>query len=148
MDTLLADYLRDAGDRHGLEVMAQRNFGFTPTSYSELVPKGSSFTAVPIPAAALYCGMDVHLTWRLTGLLRGQLAALGPALPALLDQVELPLEPVLAAMEATGIRIDCPYLAELSAELATTWRTSRSGPARPRAWSSTWPPQTAGRAAV
>ena len=120
MDTLLADYLRDANDRHGLEVMAQRNLGFTPTSYVELVPKGASFAAVPIHAAALYCGMDVHVTWRLTGLLRQQLAALGPALPALLEQVELPLEPVLAAMEATGIRIDCPYLAELSAELATT----------------------------
>jgi DNA polymerase-1 len=120
MDTLLADYLRDANDRHGLEVMAQRNLGFTPTSYVELVPKGASFAAVPIKAAALYCGMDVHVTWRLTGLLRQQLAALGPALPALLEQVELPLEPVLAAMEATGIRIDCPYLAELSAELATT----------------------------
>jgi DNA polymerase-1 len=120
MDTLLADYLRDANDRHGLEVMAQRNLGFTPTSYAALVPKGASFAAVPIKAAALYCGMDVHVTWRLTGLLRQQLAALGPALPALLEQVELPLEPVLAAMEATGIRIDCPYLAELSAELATT----------------------------
>ena len=120
MDTLLADYLRDANDRHGLEVMAQRNLGFTPTSYVELVPKGASFAAVPIKAAALYCGMDVHVTWRLTGLLRQQLAALGPALPALLEQVELPLEPVLAAMEATGIRIDCPYLAELSTELATT----------------------------
>lgn len=120
MDTLLADYLRDANDRHGLEVMAQRNLGFTPTSYADLVPKGASFAAVPIKAAALYCGMDVHVTWRLTGLLRQQLAALGPALPALLDQVELPLEPVLAAMEATGIRIDCPYLAELSTELATT----------------------------
>ncbi len=120
MDTLLADYLRDANDRHGLEVMAQRNLGFAPTSYSELVPKGGSFAAVPIKAAALYCGMDVHVTWRLTGLLRRQLAALGPALPALLEQVELPLEPVLAAMEATGIRIDCPYLAELSNELATT----------------------------
>jgi DNA polymerase-1 len=120
MDTLLADYLRDANDRHNLEVMAQRNLGFTPTSYSDLVPKGSSFAAVPIPAAAQYCGMDVHVTWRLTGLLREQLTALGAALPALLEQVELPLEPVLAAMEATGIRIDCPYLAELSAELATT----------------------------
>jgi DNA polymerase-1 len=120
MDTLLADYLRDANDRHGLEVMAQRNLGFTPTSYADLVPKGASFAAVPIKVAALYCGMDVHVTWRLTGLLRQQLAALGPALPALLDQVELPLEPVLAAMEATGIRIDCPYLAELSTELATT----------------------------
>jgi DNA polymerase-1 len=120
MDTLLADYLRDANDRHGLEVMAQRNFGFTPASYTDLVPKGASFAAVSIPAAALYCGMDVHVTWRLTGLLRQQLEALGPALPALLEQVELPLEPVLAAMEATGIRIDCPYLAQLSAELATT----------------------------
>jgi DNA polymerase-1 len=120
MDTLLADYLRDANDRHGLEVMAQRNLGFTPISYADLVPKGASFAAVPIKAAARYCGMDVHVTWRLTGLLRQQLAALGPALPALLDQVELPLEPVLAAMEATGIRIDCPYLAELSTELATT----------------------------
>ncbi|MCX5955938.1 MAG: DNA polymerase, partial [Cyanobacteria bacterium] len=120
MDTLLADYLRDANDRHGLEVMAQRNLGFTPTSYTELAPKGASFAAVHIPAAAQYCGMDVHVTWRLTGLLREQLAGLGAALPVLLEQVELPLEPVLAAMEATGIRIDCPYLAELSAELATT----------------------------
>jgi DNA polymerase-1 len=75
MDTLLADYLRDANDRHGLEVMAQRNLGFTPTSYGDLVPKGVSFAAVPIPAAAQYCGMDVHVTWRLTGLLREQLAA-------------------------------------------------------------------------
>ena len=120
MDTLLADYLRDAGDRHGLEAMAQRNFGFLPTSYAELVPKGSSFAAVPIAAAALYCAMDVHLTWRLTAVLREQLEATGPSLPALLEQVELPLEPVLARMEATGIRIDIPYLQELSQELAAT----------------------------
>ena len=120
MDTLLADYLRDANAKHGLEVMAERNFGFRPTSYSELVPKGASFAAVPVEAAAQYCGMDVHVTWRLTGLLREQLAALGPALPALLEQVELPLEPVLAAMEATGIRIDTAYLGELSSELAAT----------------------------
>jgi DNA polymerase-1 len=45
---------------------------------------------------------------------------MGPALPALLAQVELPLEPVLARMEATGIRIDIPYLAELASELAAT----------------------------
>jgi DNA polymerase-1 len=120
MDTMLADYLRDANDKHGLEAMAERNFGFTPTGYKELVPKGATFAAVPIEAAALYCGMDVHLTWRLTGLLREQLEALGPALPGLLEEVELPLEPVLAAMEATGIRIDLPYLKELSEELGLT----------------------------
>jgi len=120
MDTLLADYLRDANDRHNLEVLAQRNLGFTPAGYGEVVPKGASFAAVPIEAAAAYCGMDVHVTWRLTGLLREQLRHLGPALLPLLEEVELPLEPVLAAMEATGIRIDCPYLAELSQELAAT----------------------------
>jgi DNA polymerase-1 len=64
--------------------------------------------------------MDVHVTWRLTPLLRAQLEELGPQLPALLDQVELPLEPVLALMEATGIRIDTAYLGELSQELAQT----------------------------
>ncbi|MFZ9607604.1 MAG: DNA polymerase I, partial [Vulcanococcus sp.] len=120
MDTLLADYLRDANAKHGLELLAQRNFGFLPTSYSELVPKGANFSAVPMQQAALYCGMDVHVTYRLSPLLRGQLEQLGPALPQLLDQVELPLEPVLAQMEATGIRIDTAYLGELSQELAAT----------------------------
>jgi DNA polymerase-1 len=120
MDTLLADYLRDANAKHGLEELAERNVGFRPTSYGELVSKGSTFASVPIEAAAQYCGMDVHLTWRLTPLLRGQLADLGPKLPLLLEQLELPLEPVLAAMEATGIRIDTAYLDELGQELAAT----------------------------
>jgi DNA polymerase I len=120
MDTMLADYLRDAGDKHGLDAMAERNFGFSPTSYSELVPKGANFASVGIAEAALYCGMDVHLTWRLAQLLRRELTAMGDALPQLLDQVELPLEPVLALMEATGIRIDTAYLGELSTELKIT----------------------------
>ncbi|MEB3307095.1 MAG: DNA polymerase I [Cyanobacteriota bacterium] len=120
MDTLLADYLRDANARHGLEELAERNFGFRPTSYAELVPKGADFSSVPLEVAARYCGMDVHLTWRLAQLLREQLAALGERLPLLLEQLELPLEPVLAAMEATGIRIDTAYLAELSNEMAAS----------------------------
>nr|WP_242036423.1 DNA polymerase I [Cyanobium sp. FACHB-13342] len=120
MDTLLADYLRDAGDKHGLDAMAERHFGFSPTSYAELVPKGANFASVGIAEAAQYCGMDVHLTWRLAQLLRRELTAMGDALPQLLDQLELPLEPVLALMEATGIRIDTAYLGELSEELKTT----------------------------
>ena len=120
MDTLLADYLRDANAKHSLEVLAQRNYGFTPISFTALVPKGANFASVPVADAANYCGMDVHLTWRLTGLLRRQLAELGPALPQLLREVELPLEPVLAAMEATGIRIDTAVLARLSQELAAS----------------------------
>jgi len=113
MDTLLADYLRDAGERHSLDELAQRHFGFKPTGFSDLVAKGENFSSVPVDAAALYCGMDVHLTYRLASILRGELNAMGPELPRLLDEMELPLEPVLAQMEATGIRIDIAYLQEL-----------------------------------
>jgi DNA polymerase-1 len=45
---------------------------------------------------------------------------MGPQLLPLLEGVEQPLEPVLAQMEATGIRIDVPYLKTLSDELGST----------------------------
>lgn len=120
IDTLLADYLRDAAAKHGLELMAEREFGFKPTSFKDLVDKKQTFADVPIEPASLYCAMDVHLTRRLALLLRSQLENLGPQLIPLLEQVEQPLEPVLAEMEATGIRIDVPYLNELSTEMGTT----------------------------
>ena len=120
IDTLLADYLRDAAVKHGLEVMAEREFGFSPTAYSDLVGKKQTFADVAIEPASLYCGMDVHVTRRLALRLRGQLEAMGPQMVQLLMQVEQPLEPVLALMEATGIRIDVPYLAELSSEMGST----------------------------
>ena len=125
MDTLLADYLRDAAAKHGLDVMADRDYGIRPTLFSDLVGKAkdgkaSTFSEVPLEAAAQYCGMDVHLTRKLAVDLNKQLEALGPQLPELLSKVELPLEPVLAVMEATGIRIDVAYLAGLSSEIGAT----------------------------
>ncbi|RNC88947.1 MAG: DNA polymerase I [Synechococcus sp. YX04-3] len=120
IDTLLADYLRDAAAKHGLELMAEREFGFQPTAYSDVVGKKQTFADVPLEAASQYCAMDVHVTRRLALLLRNQLAAMGAQVLTLLEQVEQPLEPVLAEMEATGIRIDVPYLQELSTEMGTT----------------------------
>ena len=120
IDTLLADYLRDAPAKHGLELMAEREFGFQPTSFTELVGKKQTFADVPLEPASLYCGMDVHVTRRLAVLLRSQLEAMGPQLLPLLEQVEQPLEPVLAQMEATGILIDVPYLQGLAEEMGST----------------------------
>ena len=120
IDTLLADYLRDAAAKHGLELMAEREFGFQPTAFTDLVGKKQTFADVPLEPASLYCGMDVHVTHRLALLLRRQLEAMGPQLLPLLEQVEQPLEPVLARMESTGIRIDVPYLQGLSEEMGTT----------------------------
>ncbi|MBA4736280.1 MAG: DNA polymerase I [Synechococcus sp.] len=120
IDTLLADYLRDAAAKHGLELMAEREFGFQPTAFTDLVGKKQTFADVPLEPASLYCGMDVHVTRRLALLLRRQLETMGPQLLPLLEQVEQPLEPVLARMESTGIRIDVPYLQSLSEEMGTT----------------------------
>ena len=64
--------------------------------------------------------MDVHLTRKLALDLREQLQTSGQQLTNLLDRVELPLEPVLALMEATGIRIDLTYLDTLSKEMGET----------------------------
>jgi len=118
MDTLLADYLHDANTKHGLEIMAKREFDFVPTSFNELVGKGETFANVEIETASLYCGMDVYLTRKLALRLRGKLESISSELIDLLEKVELPLEPVLALMEATGIRIDINYLKDLSLELS------------------------------
>ena len=120
IDTLLADYLRDAAAKHGLDLMSEREFGFRPTAYGDLVGKKQTFADVAIEPASLYCGMDVHVTRRLALQLRQTLQAMGPQLLPLLEGVEQPLEPVLAQMEATGIRIDVPYLKTLSDELGST----------------------------
>ena len=119
LDTLLADYLHDAAGKHGLDVMAQREFGFQPTLFSDLVGKKQTFADVPLESASLYCGMDVHLTRRLACSCKASSRpwawrcchcwSSGTA-----------LEPVLAEMEATGIRIDVPYLSELSSEMGMT----------------------------
>ena len=117
IDTLLADYLLDPGGRHSLDEIAQRRFGFRPTSYSELVARNQTIAALDVATAAAYCAMDVHLTHRLAPLLRADLEAAGGGLGRVLTAIEQPLEPVLAEMEATGIRIDVNYLAALSEQL-------------------------------
>jgi len=60
--------------------------------------------------------MDVYTTLGLVPKFRAELEKVSE-LHQLLLQVELPLEPVLAKMEYDGIRIDQPYLKELSKQL-------------------------------
>ncbi len=119
VDTLLADYLRDPMAKHSLDAMSQREFNFTPKSFSELVGKGETFADVPIKDASLYCSMDVYLTRKLSFILKDQLLNMNSKLIFLLEQVEQPLEPVLALMEATGIKIDLEYLQRLSLDLSS-----------------------------
>ena len=115
-DSMLASYVLNPDSSHNLSDLAQRYLGLTPTSYTELVTKGKTIADIDIPSVANYCGMDVHVTFRLVSKLREELEKI-PALHKLLLDVEQPLEPVLAEMESCGIRIDTKYLQELSKQL-------------------------------
>lgn len=117
-DPMLASYVLNPEASHNLTDLGLRYLGVSATSYQDLVPKGKTIADVSIPAVANYCGMDVYSAFHLVGILRSQLSSEQDLLP-LFEQVELPLEPVLAEMEYRGIRIDVPYLAEFSQQLET-----------------------------
>lgn len=112
-DTMLASYVINPDTSHNLADLSARYLNFIPQSYIELVSKGQTIADISIPKVAEYCGMDVWGTFRLYDLLTAELTAT-PKLLALLLEIEQPLEPVLAAMEDRGIRIDADYLHKLS----------------------------------
>lgn len=115
-DTMLASYVINPETSHNLTDLTLRYLNLSTQSYGDLVPKGQTMAEVEIAAAAHYCGADVHTTYRLVAPLRAKLTE-APTLQALFEQVELPLEPVLATMEYQGIAIDPAYLARFSQQL-------------------------------
>lgn len=115
-DPMLASYVINPENSHNLSDLSLRYLELTTVSYTDLVPKGKSIGEVAIAKVADYCGSDVHTTYRLVPLLKAELAK-SAELEKLYREVELPVEPVLANMEATGIRIDKPYLDEFSKQL-------------------------------
>jgi DNA polymerase I len=116
-DTMLASYVLNPDSSHNLTDLSSRYLGIVPQSYTELVTKGQTIANISIPLVAEYCGMDVWGTYRLHSLLTAELAA-APRLLALLQDIEIPLEPILANMEDRGINIDAEYLQKLSLILA------------------------------
>lgn len=115
-DTMLASYVLNPESNHNLSDLSLRHLNVTSQSYTDLVPKGKSISDLSIAEVANYCGEDVHTTYRLMPILQAELADY-PSLQKLFNQVELPLEPVLAEMEYCGVRIDCDYLANFSKQL-------------------------------
>lgn len=118
-DTMIAAYLLQPGSRSfSLAELAFSEFTEEMQPISELIGKGKaekSFTEVAIGEAAPYAGHDADVTFRLYEAFRPRLESEG--LEEIAFSVELPLVPILAAMERRGIRIDSRYLAKLGEEL-------------------------------
>jgi DNA polymerase-1 len=119
-DTLLASFCVSGGDArtHGLDALALRHFGIKKIQTSELIGKGKSqisMAQVPLEKLAEYACEDADVTFRLREPLARELEENGAL--ALYHELELPLVPVLAAMEARGIRLDTELVARLAVEL-------------------------------
>ncbi|MBV5261780.1 DNA polymerase I [Synechococcus moorigangaii CMS01] len=117
-DTMLASYVIHPEMKHNLTDLSLRYLGnIIAQSYSDLgLNKKQTIADLAISQAANYCGLDVYTTYLLFEKLKAEFQEY-PDLENLLTNVEQPLEPVLCAMENSGIRIDLDYLAELSEEL-------------------------------
>ncbi len=125
-DTLLADYLLNNQEKHGLSEISFRLFGFKPPSFKETVGKNKDFSFVDIEAASIYCGYDVFLTFKIVKIFKERFSNEENELIKLFEEIELPLEPVLSQMEMNGITIDIPYLDKLSEELKSTLKDIES----------------------
>jgi DNA polymerase-1 len=90
------------------------------THIEELIGKGRnqlSMDMVPIADAAPYAAMDAEVTLRLCEPLEIELKKIPHAFQLFTD-MEMPLVPVLAEMEMTGIGLDLGFFARFSTELS------------------------------
>jgi DNA polymerase-1 len=115
-DTMLASYVIDATRAsQNLDVLALEQLGYKTVTEEELCGRGAKALAldqVPIDATLDYAAERADLPLQLADRLRGQLVAEG--LSGVYDDLELPLVPVLVALERAGVRIDAAALAAQS----------------------------------
>ncbi len=119
-DTMLASYcLNPSRSGHGLDALAQEHLNHRMISYREVTGSGRgqlNFSEVAVEAASRYACEDADATW----LLYRKLAPLVPetGVDAVFREVEMPLVPILAAMENQGVLIDRQMLGRLSDDFA------------------------------
>jgi DNA polymerase-1 len=117
-DTMIASgLLHPASSSHGLDDLAFTHLNHKTIPIKDLIGTGSkqiTMDLVPLPQIAEYACEDVDITLQLKDKFESELAAEG--LTDIFRDIELPLIPVLAQMELTGIQVDGDYLKQLSQE--------------------------------
>ena len=117
-DTMVADYLLDAGGRnHDLDDIAKRWLGQTKITTESLIGSGKTqitMDQVPIADISTYACEDVDVPLRLLAPMTERLQ--NEKLLDVMQRLEIPLLGVLADLEYEGIRIDCDRLEKLGNE--------------------------------
>ncbi len=127
-DTMLESFvLNSTATRHDMDSLARRYLGYETIHYEDVAGKGAKaipFSQVAIDDATRYAAEDADVTLRLHRVLSGKLAA-EPALEKVYRQIEMPLVPVLARIEANGVAIDVAELRRQSNDLGTRMLAAR-----------------------
>ena len=120
-DTMLESYVfNSTGSRHNMDSLALKYLGRQTTHYEEVAGKGAkqiSFSQVSIEDASHYAAEDADITLQLHQHIWPRLQQHQP-LAAVLQEIEIPLIPVLARMEQRGVLIDGDLLTVQSTEMS------------------------------
>ena len=120
-DTMLESFVLNAGsNRHDMDSLAKRYLGYDTIKYEDVAGKGAKqipFSQVAVDDATRYAAEDADVTLRLHRTLAPKLAA-EPGLESVYRDIEMPLVPVLARIEANGVKIDGDELRRQSADLS------------------------------
>lgn len=119
-DSMLAHYVVDPTQRHGMDPLAREFLHYDPIPIETLIgPKGKgqrTMDQVPVGQVAEYAAEDADVTLRLHRALEPVVRERGAW--RAYAEAENPLVPVLADMEDAGVRIDVAALARYSGVLA------------------------------
>ncbi|AIG29212.1 DNA polymerase I [Flavobacterium psychrophilum] len=119
-DTMIAHYLINPDMRHNMDVLSETYLKYSPKSIEDLIGKKGknqkSMRDVSLEEIKEYAAEDADITYQLK-------QNFSPILDKaetkkLFEEIEIPLIPVLAAMELEGINLDVPFLKSMSAEMA------------------------------
>ncbi|MCF8367703.1 MAG: DNA polymerase I [Bacteroidales bacterium] len=119
-DTMLAHYLLEPDQRHNMDVLAENYLNYKPVSIETLIGKKGknqlSMRSVDLETIKDYACEDADITLQLKNKFEPLLSE-NEALD-LFTKIEVPLVPVLASMEAEGVKLDQYTLTEYSKQLA------------------------------
>ncbi len=120
-DAMIAAYVLDASrPSYKMDTLAAEMLNHKTITYEDVVGRGKTQTTIdasPVEIVTQYAGEDADITLRLANHLRPLLAA--EQLVELYESLELPLMPVLAEMEQTGICVDPQRLKQMEVAMSS-----------------------------
>ena len=119
-DTMLISYALDGGKGgSGMDELSGAVLGHKPISFKDVAGSGAkqlTFDQVALDRATEYSAEDADVALRLWTALKPRLTA--EHMTTVYETLERPLIPVLARMEARGIKVDRQILSRMSGEFA------------------------------